>query len=80
MRSFRLTISLLAIGVILGFFGGRGLVASVLPPKYIYADDCDWTKLKGGQRVVAELDFVLEPLKRQPKTEKASAAFILFPI
>ncbi len=63
MRSFRLTIGLLVIGILLGFMGGRGLVASVLPPKYIYADDCDWTKLKGGQRVVAELDFVLEPFE-----------------
>ena len=49
MRSFRLTISLIAIGIILGAFGGRGLISSVIPPKYIYAEDCDWTKIKTGQ-------------------------------
>lgn len=79
MRSLRLTISLLAIGVILGFLGGRGLISSVLPPKYIYAEDCDWTKLKAGQRVVAELDFVVDPFEETTEDGKSVSCLYTVP-
>ena len=79
MRSFRLTISLIAIGIILGAFGGRGLITSVIPPKYIYAEDCDWTKLKTGQRVIAELDFVLEPFEETTDDGKSVSCLYTVP-
>lgn len=60
---FRLTFGFLVIGIILAVIGGKGLVTYVMPAKYIYAQDCDWTKLKGGQRVYCDLDFVIEPFK-----------------
>ena len=58
---FRLTFGLIIAGLLLMFFGGRGLLFSVLPAQEIYNDDCDWTKLHANQRVHAYLDFVIDP-------------------
>ena len=60
---FRLTAVFLVLGIILAVVGGKGLVTSVLPAKYIYDPECDWTKLKSGQRVYADVDFVIEPFE-----------------
>ena len=60
---FRLTFAFLILGLVLAFLGGKGLVTSFLPAKYIYDQDLDWTKLRNGQRVYADVDFVFEPFE-----------------
>ncbi len=60
---FRLTFAFLILGFVLAFLGGKGLVTSFLPAKYIYDQNLDWTKLRNGQRVYADVDFVFEPFE-----------------
>ena len=55
---FRLTFVFLILGIALAVLGGKGLVTSVMPAKYLYDADCDWSKLKKGQRVYVDLDYV----------------------
>ena len=56
---FRLTFVFLILGIALAVLGGKGLVTSIImPPKYIYDPECDWSQLKSGQRVYVELDYI----------------------
>jgi len=59
----RLTVSLIIMGALLLFLGGKGLIVSMLPAQHIDSYDCDWTKLHANQRVSAELNFVLDPFE-----------------
>ena len=54
----RLTLVFLILGILLAILGGKGLVTSVLPAKDIYDPEVDWTKLKSGQRVYVNLDYI----------------------
>ena len=60
---FRLTFAFLILGLVLAFLGGKGLVTSIMPAKDLYDQSVDWTKLKNGQRVYANVDFVFEPFE-----------------
>ena len=60
---FRLTFAFLILGLVLAFLGGKGLVTSIMPAKDLYDQNVDWTKLKNGQRVYANVDFVFEPFE-----------------
>ena len=55
---FRLTFVFLILGIVLAVLGGKGLVTSVLPAKDIYDPELDWTKLKPGQRVYVNIDYI----------------------
>ena len=55
---FRLTFVFLILGIALAVLGGKGLVTSVLPAKDIYDPELDWTKLKSGQRVCVNIDYL----------------------
>ena len=60
---FRLTFAFLILGLVLAILGGKGLVTSIMPAKDLYDQSVDWTKLKNGQRVYANVDFVFEPFE-----------------
>ena len=60
---FRLTFAFLILGLVLAFLGGKGLVTSIMPAKDLYDPEVDWTKLRNGQRVCADVDFVIEPFE-----------------
>ncbi len=59
---FRLTAVLLVCGIILAVIGGKGVITNLLPAKDLYDPNLDWTKLKSGQRINTEVDFVDYPL------------------
>ncbi|MCR5848769.1 MAG: hypothetical protein K6G75_11725 [Lachnospiraceae bacterium] len=59
---WRLPAALLVIGALLVFMGGKGILTFFMPAQDLY-QDCDWTKLKNGQRVVANVDFVFDTFK-----------------
>ena len=79
MRAARFFLAMVVCGVLLVFFGGKGLITAVLPAQYIYADDCDWTKLKSGQRVVVDFDFVLEPFEETTEDGRSVSSIYTVP-
>ena len=58
---FRLTVTLLMLGAMLIFFGGKGLYFKVMPAHDLYEETCDWDSLKNGQHVCANVDLVFYP-------------------
>lgn len=77
---FRTTAVLIVSGVLLIFFGGKGVITAFMPAQMLYAEDCDWTKLKNGQRVYADVDFVFSPLGvYTDKNDNETSAIYAFP-
>lgn len=60
INRLRIPLTLIVIGFILLFFGGRGLINLILPPVNIYDPSTDWNKLHANQRVVVDLDILFE--------------------
>ena len=77
---FRTTAVLIVCGVFLIFFEGKGVITAFMPAQMLYAEDCDWTKLKNGQRVYADVDFVFSPLGvYTDKNDNETSAIYAFP-
>ena len=58
---FRLTAVLVICGFFLTILGGRGLLLYVMPAKDLYDPNVNWENLKSGQRVVCDIDFIMDP-------------------
>lgn len=58
---FRLTVTLLMLGAVLAFLGGKGLFFKVMPANDLYEETCDWDALHSGQHVQANVDLVFYP-------------------
>ncbi|MBP5529917.1 MAG: hypothetical protein J6X80_07685 [Lachnospiraceae bacterium] len=71
---FRLTFVFLILGIALAVLGGKGLVTSVLPAKDLYDPNVDWSKLKSGQRVYVEIDYIWDAFEETTNDSGSSVS------